>query len=135
MYNNYNELDKESILKKVCVFFKMDYPNLHSSSLKEGIKEICVARLCKSIGIRCEYNYKSAFFEFFSQIIGEAVCKKLNIRLTIAPDCLRLFKYEHYNLVDTVGMFINFENIDEGIIESFNFINKYTYLIPQLTEA
>ena len=77
--------DRDSIINKICVFFKMDCPILQSTTIQETIKEICVARLCKSIGIRCEYNYKSTFFEFFSQIIGEAVCDKLHIKLRIQP--------------------------------------------------
>lgn len=131
MNNFYDESNKE-IIQKVCGFLKIDCPKLLSNTPQEGVKEICVARLCKSIGINCEYNYKTEFFEFFSSITAEAVCNKLNINLRIAPDNLRLFRYNKLNLIEEVKIFLDNENIDEAFIDAFDFVDSYKYLIPLL---
>lgn len=131
MEENINEQEKY-ILNKISNYLKLKEPVIHSSTLKESVKELCVARLCKSIGIKCQYNYKSDFFEFFSQVTAEAVCDKLNIKLRIAPDSLRLFRYEHINLVDRVRSYLDYESVDEAFIESFNFLDRFKYIIPTL---
>lgn len=132
MDEQFNQQEKENIINGICSYLKIEQPVLHSLTLKEEIKELCVARLCKSIGIKCEYNYKSNFFEFFSNITAEALCNKLKIKIRIAPDHLRLFRYERVNLVDEVRKFLENDDIDEAFIDSFNFIDRFKYLIAKI---
>lgn len=132
---NMLNLDKETTLKSVSKYLQVIMPIFKSDTLEEGIKELCVCRLCKSVGIKCEYNYKSEFFEFFSCITGEAVCQKLNIHMHLAPDYIRFIKYEHLNLVDCVTQFLETEDKDEAFIDIFNFLDKYKYLIAKLKKV
>ena len=76
-----NKLNKDEIMKRVCDFLNVNQSNYQGEDLIENIKEVCVARLCKTIGLTGKYNYKSKFFEFFSCVMGEAVCEKLSAKV------------------------------------------------------
>ena len=60
---NFNEDD--SIIDAVCNYLKMDRPSFYGETLADNIREICVYRLCKSIGIRRDCNFRSDFLYFF----------------------------------------------------------------------
>lgn len=127
----YEEKEKNQILEKLCCEIDIKMPVLTSTTLKEGIKELCVAKLCQTIGITCDYNYKSEFFEFFSTITGQAVCDIMNLNLNIASDELRLFRYDNLNLVEYVKFLLNSEDYYEAFLDAFNFVDKYKYLKTQ----
>lgn len=127
-----NNLERESVIHKVCVYFNIERPILRSSTTDETIKELCVARLCKAVGLTGIYNYKSDFFEFFSNIMGEALCEKLNLKIHIASDELRLVKYEHINLVQELKNYLDTETVEEAFLDAFNLVDKFKYLIPKI---
>ena len=132
--SNY-ELDRERTIKRICEFFKFERPEMKSVTTKEAIKELCVARLCKSIGITGKYNYKSDFFEFFSSIMGEAICEKLSLKTHVACDELRLVKYEHVNLIREIKSYLDNETIEEAFLDAFHLVDKFKYLIPKLKKV
>lgn len=121
--------EEKIILQKVIKFLKIKNVKLTTNIVEECIKEICVAKLCSVIGIKCKYNYKSEFFNFFSSIVGEAVCRKLNISLKLAEDKYRLFKYEHINLIEHTISIFDMYDIEEAFIEIFEFLDKFKYVI------
>ena len=122
-------MDKEKVILRICEYFNMEKPQIFSSTAKEAIKEICVARLCKAIGLTGKCNYKSGFFDFFSDVIGEAVCEILSIKIRIASDEIRLFKYEHINLVEEVKKYFLNESIEEAFLDAFELIDRFKYLV------
>jgi len=128
------DYDIETI-NKVCQFLKFERPNIFSCTTNEIIKELCVARLCKAVGITGSYNYKSAFFEFFSSIMGEAICEKLEIKTHIASEELRFVKYEHINLVNELKYYLDNETIEEAFLDAFDLADRYKYLIPTLKKV
>ena len=120
---------KYSVLNKIINFLKIKFPELTDVDVKENIKELCVAKLCEVIGVRCKYNYKSEFFNFFSDVVGEALCRKLTISIQIADDKYRLFKYDGVNLIDRALNILNSFEIDEAFLEIFEFLDKFKYVI------
>ena len=110
-------LDIENTIRKICTFFRFEKPNINSCTTNEIIKELCVARLCKSVGLTGKYNYKSEFFEFFSNIMGEAVCEKLSIKTHIASDELRFVKYERINLISEIKSKLPFDCLTATMFE------------------
>ncbi|MBO5954572.1 MAG: hypothetical protein J6Q13_01230 [Clostridia bacterium] len=129
---NITSYEKENIINKICEFFKLERPSLIGCSVEENIKELCVARLCKAIGINCSYNYKNDFFSFFSNIMGEALCEKLNFKIHVAGAEFRYVKYDHVNLVEEIKFYLDTKCVEEAFIDAFNFVDKFKYLIPQI---
>ena len=129
------ETQKENILKDICNYLGVKQVDFSGATLKEMIKELCVARLCKAVGITGKYNYKSSFFDFFSSIMGEAVCDKLKLKIHVASDELRLIKYERINLIEKVKLFLENETTEEAFIDAFNLADKFKYLIPKLKKV
>ena len=129
---NENEIEKEQTILKICEFFKLDYPSFNTLNLKEIIKKLCVIRLCKAIGLSGACEFKSDFFEFFSLLMGEAVCQKLKINLHIAIDDLRLIKYNRINLIEEIKMYLDTETLEEAFLDAFELADRYKYLIPEL---
>lgn len=123
------QIDKKNLLLEVSKYLQIKMPLLKSISLEESIKELCVFRLCKTIGLRCEYNYKSKFFDFFARIVAEAVCQNLSIPLHIAEDELRLFRYDNANIIEHVKTLLHNVDKDEAFVDIFDFVDKYKYLI------
>lgn len=130
-----NTKSNQQIIKKICSFFRLENMHLKSEDLIDNIKELCVARLCKSIGLTGKYNYKSDFFEFFSSIMGQAVCEVLQINVNIACDELRLIKYNHINLIQEVVQFLTTETQEEAFLDTFDLVDRFKYLIPQLKKV
>lgn len=129
-----NEINKTQTINKVCDFFRLVNPNLVSINIKDIIKELCVARLCKAIGVP-KYNFKSDFFDFFASIMGEAICEKLLIRVRIASDELRLVKYNGVNLVKETKNFLDTETVEEAFLDTFELVDNFQYLIPYLKKS
>lgn len=128
------KMDNETLINQVCDFLKIKRPIIHSVTTEEILKELCVARLCKSVGLYCEYNYKSEFFEFFSTVTAQALADKLCLNMRIAGDELRLFKYNSKNLVAEVRRFLDYESIDEAFLDAFHFLDSYKFLIKYLNK-
>lgn len=129
------ERDKNrKIINSVCDFLKVNSPTFYGETLQDNIRELCVSRLCKSIGLRCDCNFKSDFLYFFSSFVGEAVAQILDIKIHIANDITRLFRHDGVNLVETAKSYLNFEEVDEAFIDIFNVADKYKYLIPRLKD-
>lgn len=124
--------EQEKLLNESKKFLKLNEYVIHSDELLEQLKELCVARLCKSVGIRCDYNYKSPFFEFFSAITAEALCEKLGFLFHVASDDLRLVKYEGVNLIQGVKKCLEQEDVDEAFIDAFNFVDNHKYLMTYI---
>ena len=135
--NNINMLEneREKVIEKVCSFLEMDIPPKVNVSIKDAIKEICVARLCRAVGITGKYNSKSDFFDFFASIMGEAICEKLSIKIQIACDELRLVKYEHVNLIRQVKEFLDTECVEEAFLDAFELADRFKWLIPKLKKV
>jgi len=129
------ELDREKIISKICEFFNFERPKMTSVGTNEAIKELCVARLCKSIGLTGKYNYKSEFFDFFSKIMGEALCEKLSIKTHVADAALRLVKYEHVNLISELKYYLDNESLEEAFLDAFALADRYKYLIKKLKKV
>ena len=124
-----NDVNKETIIKRLCKFLNFDLSIFKEDGLKEEIKELCVAKLCHIVGLTGKYNYKSNFFEFFSSIMGEALCEKLEIKMHIASDALRLFKYEGINLVKETKKYLDEECVEEAFLDAFNLLDRFKDLI------
>lgn len=129
-----NERSKKQTIKQVCDFFRFEMFNIESENIENIIKEICVARLCKAIGIP-KYNFKSDFFNFFASIMGEAVCEKLSIKVRIASDELRLVKFNHINLVRETKNYLDTESVEEAFLDTFELVDEFKYLIPYLKRS
>ena len=129
------EIDRELTITQICDFFKFERPILVSNTTNETIKELCVARLCKAVGLTGVYNYKSDFFEFFSSIMGEALCEKLKIKTHIAGEELRFVRYNQINLVNELKMYLDTETVEEAFLDAFDLVDKFKYLIPKIKKV
>ncbi len=123
---------KEQALANVAEFLNLPVQMANAEGLKEQIKRLCVIKLMKSVGVNSKYNCKSEFFEFFGTVMGQAVCDYLNINLCIAPDNLRLIKYENINFVSSFKGFLNNDILDEAFLDAFMLADKYKHLISEI---
>lgn len=126
---------REMALNKVFSYLKIDNFNVSSEDACEAIKELCVARLCKSMGIRCKYNYKNDFFEFFSSVTAEAVCRHLNLKYNIVDEFFKFYRFEHINLLEEVENLIKNEDVDEAFIDIFLLMDQFKYLMPMFNKS
>ena len=129
---NYNlgidpNLEKERIFNRVCTYLEIEKPIMYSNTIEDGVKELCVARMCKSIGIKC-YNYKNKLFNFYATVTGEAVSQELGLKLQIASAEIKFIKYDKINLINQIRFFLISSDIDEAFVEAYNFLDKYKYL-------
>lgn len=115
----------EDNIKKIQEFLQLKRYNCSRIEEDEQIKEICVAKLCEILGIECEYNYQNQMFQIFSSILAQAICEKLKIKKTIASDSVRLFKYNGINFVEKAKMFLNSEDVDEAVLDIFNYVDEH----------
>ena len=118
------------IVDKVCQFMNIEKPILFSKTAEEMIKEICVAKLCKVLGIKCTYNYRNEFFSIFSTLTGEAVARILDIKINITPYYLSCVKFDGINFIERMIAILNSPNKEKAIFDAYNFVNKYKHLIP-----
>lgn len=118
--NNMKCTEEDKIVAEVREFLGLKDYNLHSSNIEDSVMEMCVARMCQAIGVKCHYNQENRFFRFFSSFMGQAVSNKLNQKLKIAPDELRLFRYNGINFVLSAEQLLDSEDMDEAFIDAFN---------------
>ncbi len=122
----------EQILVEVCDFLNYERNKILSTTLKEGVKELCVGRLCQALGISCAYNFKNEFFNFFSCIMGEVVSNKLGHNLEIDEYKLKYIKVENTNLINSAHEMLNNPNMDEAFINVYNLAKRFKHLILEL---
>lgn len=97
----------------------------------ERVKEVVVAKLCHELGILIPYNYNARAFRLFSNVVGEAVCRILNIRLIVGHAYVRLFKYNGTNLVDRACEILTTRELDEAFIDIFNWLDSIKNYVPK----
>ena len=131
---NTNLIDRQTI-KQICDFLNLEKPNLNAETTQEAIKELCVARLCKAVGITRSYNYKSDFFNFFGCVMGEAICEILSLKAHVACDELRFVRYERINLIGEIKSYLENETVEEAFIDAFDLVDRFKYLIPKLKKV
>ena len=130
------ELQKETEkLEKLQNYLNFAPSFFKSKCLTEKVKEICVAKLCDAIGIRCDYNYKNIFFNFFSSIMGQAISEKLELNLCVDEFNLRFVKFENVNLVKTAGLILERKEIDEAFIDVYELADKYKWVMYELKKV
>lgn len=123
-------IEKEELyLQQIKQYLNLKDYKILSITIKEKVKEMCVAKLCYVLGISRICNYKNGFFEFFSCVVGEAVCEHLGIRTHVAEECVRFVRYEGVNFVSKCKQFLIMEEIDEAVLDCFNFLDKHKNLV------
>jgi len=132
---NESEIDIKNTIQRICEFFRLEKPTLISTNLKDIIKELCVIRLCKAIGLRYSVCFKSDFFDFFASLMGEAVSQKLSLKVRVACDELRLIKYNRLNLIQEIKSFLENETVEEAFIDAFELADRFKYIIPTLKKS
>lgn len=120
------------IVEEVSKYLELKTSDVESITSSDIIKELCVKKLCEIVGIKCRYNYKTEFFNFFSSFVGEAVSLILKLGVRVAPDSLRLFKYNKINFVQRAVELLESEDKDEAIIDLFNLADDNKYLINEI---
>ena len=119
----------EENLKEIRRFLELNDFQFEPEEEIEQAKAMCVAKLCEVLGIGCAYNYKGPMFQIFSSVAAEAVCQKLKIKKQIAEDRIRLFKYNGINFIEKAKLFLDTYDIDEAILDIFNFVDKNKHLL------
>ena len=131
--NNINsDLNDEKILKKVMHFIDFDMTDFNGDNIIDNIKELCVKKLCSVVGIKCGCNFRNPYFNFFGCVMGQAICNKLSIRLTIAPAGLRLIKYDGINFVSRAEQYLENPDIDESFIDVFDLTDDHKNIIDMV---
>lgn len=123
---------EERMLIEACEFLKFERNKILSKTLKEGVKELCVGRLCQALGIGCAYNFKNEFFNFFSCIMGEVVSNILGHNLEIDDYKLKYIKIENTNLINSAQKMMENPNLDEAFIDVYNLARRFKHLIFDL---
>lgn len=124
--------NNDKIIKRACLFLEMDTPVLYSTVVEEKLKELCIIKVCKSIGIKCAHNYRNGFLDFFSSVMGEALAEKLGLNISVACPDIRFVKYNHINLITEVKLMLDNNNKDEAFIDAFNFLQNFKFLATKL---
>lgn len=130
-----SEIIREKTIQKICDFFRLETPMALNSSIEEAVKDLCVMRLCKAIGLTKNNLVKSEFFDFFGCLMGEAVCQKLSIKQRIARDELRLIKFDKINLVQEIKNYLETETVEEAFLDAFELVDRFKYIIPYLKKS
>lgn len=123
---------EEQILLQACEFLNFERKKILSAGLKDGVKELCVGRLCQALGVECAYNYKNEFFNFFSCIMGEVVSSKLGHDLGIDEYKLKYIKVENTNLITSAQTMFENPNMDQAFIDVYNLARRFKHLILDL---
>ena len=122
---------REDEMQKIRHFLKVEDSELKSVDAEENIKELVVARLTKVIGINFSYNYDSMYFHLFSNVVGEAVGRMFDLKMTIGNPLVRFFKYNGVNLVDHAVEVLNQKKVDEAFLDLYNFTEDFKKFVPQ----
>lgn len=129
--NLFGQIDLEPIKK----YLELEDVEFTSEKTEDNIRFLIIKRLCKSLGLKCEFNYFNKYFYIFSSVVGEAVCQKFNLRIHVVDDKVRLFRYNGINFVEKVKMFLETESVDEAFVDSFNFIDENKDKILKILEG
>ena len=100
--------------------------------IEEQIKELCIKKLCESIGIKCVYNARNIFFNFFASIAGEAVVIKLHINIKVDKNNLKCFKFNDINLIYYAMFLLDSEYVSEAIIDIYELADRFKWVIEEL---
>lgn len=112
--------NQEQIFEKVCSFFEMPMPKLTETEFVRQFRELCLIRLFDAIGVGNKYNSKNRFFGFVSLVVGQAVSDVLNLGINVAPDYLRLIKFDGINFVNQIKQYLQTEDIEQAMIDAFD---------------
>lgn len=127
---NTNNKNKE-IYDKLAQFIGY-FSDLESDNIIDKIKEMCVKKLCSVVGIKCGCNFRNPYFNFFGCVMGQALCNKLNIVITVAPAGLRLIKYDGINFISRAEQFLENPDIDEAFIDVFDLTDDHKNIIDMV---
>lgn len=127
-----SRVEEEEILLKVCSFLEMEKPELTQTGFIAQLREICAARIFDAIGVRNMYNRDNKFFAFLTLVMGQAISDVLNLHLHIAPDCLRLFRYDGINFVNDIKNFLINQDIDTAMLSTFDLIDDNFELVKTI---
>ena len=119
----------KSKLKKVNDYFKTSHTLRLEDNFNDKIKEICVSKLCDAIGIKCAYNYKNVFFDFFSTIMGEAISTKLNLNLGMDKYNLKYLRFDDVNIINSATSMLDLKEVDEAIIDVYELADNFKWVI------
>lgn len=115
--------------EKVKIFLKMEGYEFCGTGTAEKIKNMCIAKMCRVIGINCENCYNSKLFQIFGSILGEAVCNKLKLGMHVANENLRYVSFNGINFVDKAMHFLNTFDVDEAVLDVFNFVDEHKQIL------
>ena len=116
-------------LQRIKQFLKMETYNTESEYIAESIKELCVAKLCDILGIGCGYNFRNEYFEVYASVLGEVICEKLELNIHVAKESIRFIRYEGINFIEKSRQILEREEINEAIVDIFNFVETNKKLI------
>ncbi len=135
--NEHNDMETFNYQNVMTVanYLKIPATTNEGKSAKQQIKEMCVKKLCRVVGVTGKCNCGSVFFDFFSSIMGEALCKKLYLNEPIACDELRLVRYENVNLICEFESYLNSEDVDEAFLDGFFLADKYRHVMEKISHA
>ena len=133
MQEDYIETNEnKKMVQKIKNFLTFnDFLYEENLSVQDNIKKLCVKKLCKVIGIKIECNYKNQFFNYFSDVTGEAICQLLNIPIRIADGKFKFVKYNGINFVEHVKELLKNDFLEDAYIDVFQFLedNKHIFNI------
>lgn len=115
--------------EKVRAFLKMSGYTFVGGDVGEKIKNMCIAKMCRVIGIDCEQCYNSKLFQIFGGILGEAVCRKLMLSLHVVSEELRYLCFNGINFVEQSVHFLNEFEVDEAVLDIFNFVDEHKSIL------
>lgn len=127
-----SRVEEERILLQVCSFLEMEKPKLTQVGFIAQLKEICAAKIFDAIGVRNMYNNNNKFFAFLTMVMGQAISDVLHLHLQIAPDSLRLFRYDGINFVNDIKTFLLTQDIDTAMLNIFDLIDDNRELIKTI---
>lgn len=130
-FNKENSMIDETI-KTIKQFLDMEDYEFISEEKDEQIQEICVAKLCDILGVEFAYNCQSGMFQIFSIVLSEAISQRLRLGVRFASDELRLVKYNGINFIDKAVELINNPDVDEAVLDIFNFVDEHKKLLINL---
>ena len=115
----------EEITNKLCRELSIDRPMCVSLTVTDRIREIVIAKLCKVINIRCQYNYKNEFFYFFASIVGDVLVNKMGYKVSVASASFKFFRYDGINLVESVTEIFKRDSLDSAFLSAYYFLDKF----------
>lgn len=117
--------EEKIVIEKVKKFLNFDnFLYNEELSVQDNIKKLTVQKLCKVIGIKRECNYKNIFFNYFSDITGEAICQLLQLPISVADNRYKFVKYNGINFVEHVKSLLKNDFLEEAFVDVFQFLEQ-----------